>query len=255
MKPRILCIDIETAPLEMFSWGLWGELGGKKMMIKDWSILAVTACWEGGKPMYRDTSKRRDPRDDKQLVTWVHSLLSKADIVVTKNGVRFDQPKIAARCMIHRLPPLPPHLSNDVEKTARKFGFTSYSLEYLCEALGIPLKKLTRREFEGIELWRACLQGNKRAWAEMRRYNVRDVACTQLLAERFKAWQTQVNQAVFTGRDVMACGHCGSEKLQSRGRSFTKTGQFRKYQCNDCSGWTTSKVNLLSKEKRKAMRG
>lgn len=255
MKPRILTLDVETAPLEMFAWQMWGELGGKKMLKTDWSILSISAAWGDGPVMYRDTSKQRNKRDDKKLVAWVHSLLQRADIVVSKNGVRFDLPKIAARCMIHGLPPLAPFLQNDVEKTARKFGFTSYSLEYLCEALRIPLRKLTARKYAGFDLWRACLEGDKSAWAEMRRYNRRDVECTRLLADRFRAWQQQVNHQVFSAKEQLLCGHCGSEELQSRGRSFTKTGQFRKYQCKECHGWSTSKVNLLSKEKRKAMRG
>ena len=42
---KILLLDIETAPMEVFSWRLWKQTVLPHQIIKDWSILSWAAKW------------------------------------------------------------------------------------------------------------------------------------------------------------------------------------------------------------------
>jgi hypothetical protein len=125
---------------------------------------------------YWDQSKEPNMRDDKKLLKRLWKLLDEADIVITQNGKSFDEKKANARFIINGLPPPKPFKHIDTKQLAKKrFCFTSNKLEYLAEALGVPFKKLKLKEFPGMELWTECLKRNKRAWAEMKLYNIADV--------------------------------------------------------------------------------
>lgn len=256
-KPRILLLDIETAPIEMYAWGIYGENTGLAMMKQDWSVLAYCAKWYGSKSfIYRDTAKQKNPRDDKQMLRRIWELMDEADIILTQNGKRFDEKKLNARFIINGYPPPSPYQHIDTKQMANKrFGFTSASLEYMTEHLGVKYKKLKHKRFPGFDLWRECLAGNAAAWAEMKAYNVRDVLALECVYDKLKAWGNQVNMGVYNSRDVFQCAQCGSENIHSKGFTYTAVAKRRKYKCVDCGGWTCSKTNLLSKEKRAALKG
>lgn len=257
MKPKILILDIETAPIEMYAWSIYGENTGLPMMKTDWSILAYCAKWYGKKSfVYRDVAKQADKRDDKAMLKRIWELMNEADIILTQNGKRFDEKKLNARFIINGYPPPAPYQHIDTKQMAnKKFGFTSASLEYMCKALDVKYKKLKHKRFPGFDLWRECLSGNAAAWAEMKAYNVRDVLALECVYDKLKAWGNQVNMGVYNSRDVFQCGHCGSDKLESRGFTYTSVAKRRKYQCQGCKGWTCSKTNELTKEKKAALRG
>lgn len=259
-KPKILVLDIETAPIEMYAWNIYGENTGLPMMKTDWSILSYTAKWHGAKSyIYRDTSKQKNLRDDKAMLKRIWELMDEADIILTQNGKKFDEKKLNARFIINGYPPPSSYLHIDTKQMANKrFGFTSAGLEYMTDVLGVKYKKLKHKRFPGFELWRECLARNSAAWAEMKAYNVRDVLALECLYNKLKAWGNQVNMSVFNTTPVFSCRHCGSTDLHKRGFGFSSVGKYRKYQCKSCGGWTSesgAKNNLLSKEKRAALKG
>ena len=255
-EPKILILDVETAPIEMFAWGVYGENTGITMLKQDWSILAYCAKWYGSKTtVYRDTSKQKDVRDDKAMLKDIWNMIDEADVILTQNGKRFDEKKLNARFIINGYNPPSPYQHIDTKQMANKrFGFTSASLEYMCSVLDVKYKKLKHKEFPGFELWRQCLLGNKRAWAEMKLYNVHDVLALECVYDKLKAWGNQVDMAVYSPNDVLQCSQCGSQNINKKGFSFTRVAKRQKYQCQDCKGWTCSKVNLLTLEKKKAVR-
>lgn len=251
-KPKILLLDIETAPIEAWVWGLYDQNPGLNMMKKDWSVIAWAAKWlddEYSDVIYQDVSKQKNKRSDKKILQEMWKLLDEADIVVTQNGKRFDIPKLNARFAHHGMGPYAPVQHIDTRQLARKrFGFTSSSLEYMADFLGVRFRKLTRRTFQGFDLWRECLAGNPKAWAEMRKYNIRDVQVLQGVYEKLRAWGTGVQN--LHGN----CASCGSKKLQSRGTNRTNGGLYQRYQCKDCGAWFQGKENLLSKKARKVQK-
>src|ERR1700722_8562944 len=97
---KILTLDIETAPFESYTWGLWDQNIGLNQIKEETSILSIAAKWLGdSKVFYQDTSGRgpKRVRDDKALLKAIWTLLDTADIVVAQNGAAFDVKRINAR--------------------------------------------------------------------------------------------------------------------------------------------------------------
>jgi hypothetical protein len=70
--PKILTIDIETAPLEAWAWGLFDQNIALNQIKTEWSVLAYAAKWLDKKAViYADTGGRgpRKVRDDKGLLS------------------------------------------------------------------------------------------------------------------------------------------------------------------------------------------
>ncbi len=242
---KVLTIDIETAPIEAFTWGIWDQNIGLNQIAKDWSILSFAAKWLGDKKViYEDTSK--SPRDDTKLLASLWKLLNEADVVVTQNGKAFDVKKINARLLEQGFGPYSPIRHVDTKIVAKRhFAFTSNKLEWLSAVSGAP-KKSSHKAFPGFALWSECLKGNPRAWAEMRKYNIRDVVATEALYLKLRPWiEGHPNVAVYAedaadGRP--ACPKCGSKKMTRQGLRRTQTGEYTRYQCQSCAGWANGKT-------------
>ena len=60
-KPRILLIDIETAPLLSYTWGTWDQNIGLNQIEQDTYILSWAAKWyDGSGVMYKDQRNAKD---------------------------------------------------------------------------------------------------------------------------------------------------------------------------------------------------
>lgn len=254
-KPKILILDIETAPLLASVWRIWEENVGLNQINSDWHLLSFSAKWVGDKTIiYEDQSKARRIEDDTRLLKIVHALLCEADIVVAHHGKKFDLPKLNARFITNGFqPPSPYKIVDTREIAAKNFGFTSNKLEFLSSVL-CSKKKLAHRKFAGFELWKECMAGNSAAWAEMRKYNIRDVEALEELYLKLRPWtQTGPNFAIFNDAEVEQCPKCGSENIQRRGYSFLTVGKYQRFQCTDCGAWGRSGSLINTKEKRKSL--
>jgi hypothetical protein len=256
--PRVLFIDIETAPVLAYVWSLWDQNVALNQIKSDWSILSFAAKWlddPASKVIYHDVSKRRDLADDTDLCLRMWKLLNEADIVVAQNGEQFDRKKINARLAIHGFKPPAPYSMFDTLKLAKRvFGFTSNKLEYLSQKLNRKHRKLKHARFAGFDLWRECLARNPKAWAEMRKYNVADILALEELYRKMAPWDTSSTLNFSRYRNDLAhvC-RCGSNKLERRGYAVTAAGRYQRFQCVDCGAWTRGGENLLSKEKRASL--
>lgn len=252
-QPRCLVFDIETAPIEAYSWGLYDQNIGLNQIKNDWFILSWAAKWLGdpvSKTIYMDNSKAKDMRDDKDLVIGLSDLINQADVIITQNGDKFDMRKLNARAAINGLPPIKPCKSTDTLKESRKvFAFTSHKLEYMTEKLNTKYKKLKHNEYPGFELWKAIMSGDKRAWQVMKKYCIHDVLATEELYLNIQGWIKTQNMACFIDDAFTRC-KCGSELLIKRGFAFTEAGKYQVYHCLACGKWPRSPINLFSKEKR-----
>jgi uncharacterized protein YprB with RNaseH-like and TPR domain len=248
-KPKVLFLDIETLPLELVGFGLYDQNFGLNQVRKDWTVASWAAKWaHKDKMYYADVSKQKNKRDDARILGELWPLLDSADIICTQNGKRFDIPKLKARFVINGFKPPSPSEHIDTRQIAKRvFGFTSNSLEYMCKALNLKFQKLPHKKFPGMELWTACLDGNKKAWAEMKLYNCYDVLCLEALYERIQAWDRSVS---LTKYDPNIACNCGSTELIKNGYAWTATGRFQRYSCKDCGAWVRGKENLLSKERK-----
>lgn len=120
-KPKILFLDIETAPIVADVWKLWDNNVALNQIIKDWSILAWAAKWRGQKKIYyQDTGSQKDFRDDKKILPALWKLMDEADIIVGQNSKKFDVKKINARFIINKINGGKPHKAKLNELSTKK---------------------------------------------------------------------------------------------------------------------------------------
>jgi hypothetical protein len=252
--PKVLLLDIETAPIKAYVWSLWDQNIGLNQIIEDWHLLSCAAKWLGeGNVMYQDQSKMKKLGDDRALCRWMHGLLEEADIIITQNGKKFDAKKLNARFVMHGMRPPAGYKHIDTLQIAKKhFGFTSNKLQYLSEKLCTKHRKSQHKKFHGMELWVECLKRNREAWEEMELYNVADVLALEELYTKLIPWDNTVNFAAYRDDELPVC-QCGSKQFQRRGFSYTAAGKFRRYQCQGCGSWSRGVDNILPKTKRASL--
>lgn len=257
--PKILVIDIETAPLELFGWGLFDQNFGLDHLKTDWTILSFAAKWLGSKKIiYMDTGGRgaKKVRDDKSLMRPLWNLLNEADIVIAQNGKKFDVRKINARLIAHGFSPPSPSRVVDTMLVARKyFAFTSQKLKYTSELLAPELRKDDHKEFPGLELWIEVLKDNAKAWKVMKEYNKRDILATERVYLVTRAWDQQhPNLGTFSVNEQHECPHCGSGDVLGRNgwREIKNQGVYKRYWCKGCGGWSRGKIMMNPLPKRRS---
>lgn len=257
-SPRILTLDIETAPLESYHWRLWDENISLDQIKVEWSVLSYSAKWlDRKRVMYADTGGRgvAKVRDDKALLGEIWKLLNEADIVIAQNGNSFDIKKINARLVMQGFKPYSPIRCIDTKRAAKLyFGFTSNKLEWMADHLTATPKDDHKR-FPGFKLWAAVMRDDPAAWREMRRYNRRDVIATELLYLKLRPWiSNHPNLGVYETSTKPVCPKCGSAETVSNGRRVTKQqGAYQRRVCLNCGGWSREKIMLLPLNKRRSM--
>lgn len=253
--PRILLLDIETAPLQSYHWGLWDQNIGLEQIGTEWSILSFAAKWLGVRKMIQhDTGGRgvAKVRDDRKLLGEIWKLLDEADIVVAQGGKGFDIPKINARLLMAGFGPYSPIRHVDTLLAARRhFKFTSNKLAWLTKHLTPGLPKLDNG---GFKLWIDCLADKPGAWRKMRRYNVRDVVALEPVYLKLRPWiESHPNVAVYDPSEDPQCPKCGSKDLTRNGSSCTQVGQYARYRCKSCRGFSRGRLLLNSRGKRASL--
>jgi DNA polymerase elongation subunit (family B) len=242
---KVLVLDIETAPMTAYIWGLKDQYVDVKQIKTDWCVLAWGAKWLGesiSKVIYRDTSYNKNLYDDSNILTSLWELLDKADVVLTQNGEKFDIPKLNARFILHGMKPPKPYRHIDTYRLVRKVAsFTSNGLDYLTQKLCTKYKKLSHKKFPGLSLWTECLAGNREAWSEMRKYNIHDVLSTEELYLKIRAWAPESMPTPFTTDKVsMLCKTCGKTGHMTRqGLSIKNKFKYQQWQCQTCGKWAT----------------
>jgi predicted RNA-binding Zn-ribbon protein involved in translation (DUF1610 family) len=256
-SPRILTLDIETAPFESLTWGLWDQNIGLNQIQKETSILSYAAKWLDSRSIiYQDTSGRgaEETRNDWKLLDSLWHLLDEADIVVAQNGAAFDVKRVNARLVASGFPPYSPIRVIDTKLVAKKhFAFSSNRLEWLARYLADGPKD-DHRKFPGMELWTECLKDNPKAWKVMKQYNIKDTVLCEKVYKTLRPWMDQhPNLGAYTLDTQMVCPKCGSAKLEARGTRSLQQGMYQRYQCQKCKGWARGKVMLLPAAKRRSM--
>lgn len=254
--PRVLFLDIETAPILAYVWGIYDQNIPTIQIKKDWHLLSWSAKWLGDKKaMHMNQANVKNIEDDKKIMKGMWKLLDEADVVIYHNGDKFDKKKINTRFLKHRLGKPSSYKTIDTLKVARQnFAITSNKMEYIAEFLGVANKKYKHKKFPGFELWKACLTKNKEAWKEMEQYNSQDVYTLEDIYNELKQWVTNINFNVYYDEAINICTLCGNDKFTKNGHDYTKTGKFQRFKCTKCPHEEKSRKNLFSKEKMESLR-
>lgn len=252
---KVLVFDIETAPILGYVWGLWDNNVALNQIHSDWYVLSWSAKWLGkNQVMYMDQRNEKNVENDKNILKGIWKLLDEADVVVTQNGKTFDVKKLNARFVLHGFQPPSSFKHIDTLLLAKKhFGFTSNKLEYMSDKLCTKYKKLKHTKFQGFELWKECLKGNKKAWKEMERYNKYDVLALEELYTKLQPWDSSINFNLYHDGLVTKC-NCGHTEFTRRGYFYSSLGKFKRYKCKACGRETRDRSNEFSKEKTKSLK-
>lgn len=225
MAPKILLLDIETAPATAYVWKLFDENIGLEQLISPSRML----CW--GAKWYRGEYFSADERTDRLgMLKALHDLLGAADAVVTYNGDRFDLPKINGEFVANGIHPVAPIPSIDLYRTVKQLGYQSNKLMFIGEHLGIGKKVDTG----GFKLWAQVLAGDERSWAKMLRYNKQDVVLLEKLYTKLRPY-IKTHPKLHVGRE--RCPACGSASVQRRGVRRTKAFLIERLNCQGCGTW------------------
>ena len=241
---KLLIYDIETSPLQSYTWGTYQTDVVK--VEKDWYMLSFAYKWYGekktkvyGLPDF--ATYKKDPTDDIELVKKLHELFDEADVVVAHNGDNFDQKKSSARFLLNGLTPPSPYQQIDTLKVAKRyFKLTSNRLN----DIGQYLKVGKKVETGGFDLWLKCMAGDQKAWKLMKKYNKQDVDLLELVYEKLLPWiKNHPNRAVLDGVPD-ACPNCGAVgKMQLRGKYATRTMVKQNVQCQSCFAYNKVRIN------------
>lgn len=183
--PKVLVLDIETAPMVGYIWSLFDQNVPLNMLVRDWFILSWSAKWLGSdKVMYKDQRNKKGKalENDKALLVPLWKLMDEADIIIGQNSTAFDLKKLNAKFLENNMGVPSEYKKIDTFQLAKKlFNFTSNKLEYMSKKFNTKYKKQDHEEFSGFKLWDECLKGNLKAWKCMEKYNSFDILATEEL--------------------------------------------------------------------------
>jgi len=244
---KILEIDIETAPNTAHVWGLFNQNIGINQIQQTGRVMCFASKWYGRREIFF-RSEFHHSADE--MIEAAHELLDEADAVLSYNGKRFDMPTLNREFVKRGMsPPSPYHHIDLLEVMRASFKFTSNKLDHVLQELEIGSKV----RHHGHELWTQCMNGEEKAWALMKRYNIGDVTMMEKLYEVLKPWiRTHPNHAMYTDETRPVCTNCGSRKLQRRGSQVTRTQKYARFQCVDCGTWNRTRYTESPVAKRKA---
>lgn len=245
--PRILVLDIETAPLKAYVWGKWKQtLYHSDQMIQDWYCLTWACKWLHEDKVYSGRVKGKEAKneDDKRILMDLIKLMDDADFIIAHNGDKFDFPRINGRLALNGLKPISPYVSIDTCKLARRnFGFTSNKLDDILKSFGLEGKTST-----GFTLWRDAVEGSDKAIKEMEEYNINDVI---ILEELYKVIRPYIKglpsimQSVTGMKESKACPICGGQDLKADGHYRTNVSIFPAYRCGDCGAYSRGRKSIV----------
>ena len=228
---KILFLDLETTPLTAHTWGLWDQNIAINQILAHTEVMCFGAKWYGkDKVIFKSIH-----HNGKQaMLEEIHKLMNEADAVVGWNSAAFDVKHLNREFLEAGMFPPSPTKDIDLMKAVKaRFKFPSNKLDYVAQKLGVGAKV----KHSGFDLWIKCMANNKKAWKEMKEYQIQDVELLVELYEKLRPWiPMHPNTALYD--DVEGgCNTCSSLKLERRGFSISSTGKYQRYQCQDCGSW------------------
>lgn len=240
LGPKILLLDIETAPHRVFAWGLYGQ----DIHVDQIEAPGYTLCWAAKWLHSRRPVMFRSIKKDgkKRMLKEAHKLLTEADVVVHYNGQKFDIPTLNGEFLAHGMRPPSPYHQVDLLKTARySFRLASNKLDYVAQHLGFRGKV----KHKGMELWLECMQGKEAAWRTMERYNKRDVTILERVYRKLLPWiERHPNHGLWSRDTRPTCPNCGSFQLIQRGVRRTTTRMYHRFHCKACGRWSRGRLSI-----------
>lgn len=248
--PRILVFDIETAPMEVYVWGLYKQRISHENVISDWFILSWSAKWLFSKEVKADvlTPEEAVRGDDSRICKSIWHLFESADIVIAHNAFRFDIRRLNARWMLNRLTPPSPYQVIDTLKHAQKMAFlASHKLDFLSRLFFNKQKIETN-----YDLWKRCKRGDPEALEYMVQYNRKDVKLLEEVYLYIRPWiRPHPTTGLFIEGNEPVCATCGSDKLVPTDPYVTSAGIYPGFRCKKCGAISRGRFTRVPLARKK----
>ena len=246
-----LTIDIETAPMLVWNWGL--STPSRRLSInniyQEWFVISWAAKWLDKDEILSGvvTPEEAKNQDDKRIIEEIWNLLEKPSAVISHNGGRFDLPKLRDRYLLHGLGPNLPFKLIDTYKIARRLGSTSHKLDYIAQ------RHLRNAKIEtDFQLWKDCVMGDPKALQDMLKYKKHDVVVGEDVYKLLRSWEYgPLNHGLFNRASVPVCRACGGTIEAKNKSKATPMNLYSVYRCIDCGYCGTMKNTKLTVNERR----
>lgn len=237
---KILTIDIERLAGTAYAF----DPKTRFIPSDRWITRPRTVCWAArwyGQTRVMFEAEWKDPA---ALVQRSWELYDQADLVVTYNGIRFDNKHLRSLWFEHGLPMPSPHKAVDLFAVVRQFGWEFKSLDDVTRRLGRPGK------VQRYDVWQtqSAVDGNRADQRALRTYNIGDVELTEWLYDRLRGWMPN-HPHLGTHGDEKRCNQCDSAELKLEARTYQAVVlEYGLFRCQDCgglsrAGWTKRKAS------------
>ena len=246
---NILLFDIETAPMEVYVWGLYLQRINHDNVIMDWFVLSWSAKWLYSSEILSDvlTPEEALEGDDSRICQGIWDLFESADIVVAHNARRFDIRKLNSRWILHGLMPPSPYQVIDTLKESQKMAaHSSHRLDYLGKILYNKGKLET-----DYSLWKKCKAGDQESLDYMVKYNREDVVLLEEVYLSIRGWiKSHPNVGLYLDTLESVCASCGSTEIHEVGDYVTPAGA---YTCSRCGALSRRRLTNIPVNKRRGL--
>lgn len=253
--PKIMVFDLEISPLLAYTFEAY-ESNAQKIE-KTYQIISFAYSINNGPikvkalPDYKGYKPGVSNLDDKKLVHELYEVMEGVDMVVGHNIKKFDMKHAKGRFIYHGLQPLKKLMVEDTLFMAKKyFKFPKNNLDYLCEQLGIGTKTVQKY---GDLIW-GCIDGDKKSWNLLKKYNKVDVEINQKLYDKLSPWHETHSNLNLIKRGGQLCKVClangrPGNDIRRGGTVWTKTFGRQLYRCNvDGHAWRGERLEQESEK-------
>ena len=246
-QPKILFLDIETAPALVYTFSLFKPLIGIDQIVEPSRIICWSAKWYGSRRTMFDSEFHSDRET---MLKGIFDLMDEADVIVGYNSNSFDIPWLEGEFVLAGLGRPSPVTFVDLYRVSKKhMKLVSGKLDFL----SLSLLGERKVKHEGFTLWAKCIgpdgPAKDKAWRDMRKYALRDTVLLEPIYDVLRPYIPNLNVALYTGEDF-ACPTCGGKDLEKRGYKATTAGVFQQYKCNTCGSWPRGSKRLSTTQLR-----
>lgn len=249
-NPQIILFDLETSPLECFTWGTWKQRIPHTSIIQPSFLLSWTAKQLFSSQVMSDvlTPEEAIERNDNRIVNSLWKVMENASILVAHNAKKFDLRYANTRFLMNGLKPPSPYQTIDTLEIAKKyFLFPSNKLDYL--GILIHNKGKLKTDFD---LWIRCLKGDAEALHYMVTYNKEDVQLLEDVYLSLRPWmRSHPNISIYQEAKEKACPTCGSTDIKECGHYTTTVNQYLAFRCNSCGAICRNRTSDIPIEQKK----
>lgn len=245
---KILTLDIETSPTTVYTFDMKPNWISPDKIIEPSVVMCFAAKWYGTDEVVFRSGHHQS---HSEMVETAWDLMNEADILVTFNGVRFDNKHLKREFVLANLPMPRPWKDVDLYREAKKqWVFESRGLNHLAQRFELGAKK----QHEGFDLWKLCLAGDADAWERMKEYNIQDVVLTEAVYDRMRGWMpNHPHIGPMDAEDVgVLCNQCGGDELEPNGLRRAIVIDYRLLRCVNCGANVQSTMHSRAARTRGA---